>query len=945
MDTSSRLTLRIFISSPGDVPAERDRAADVVARLHEEFVHYAVLEPFFWEDQPARATETFQSQFPEASGMDIVVGILWARIGTPLPLDKARPDGRRYESGTVYELETAAASYQSRGTPDLVVYRRTSNPPLRLDDEAERQQQREQLAALEAFIKGWFFHDDGSFKAAFHTFKTPDQFEQQLETHLRKLIREKVERAEQPGGPGEGEIVFHGVPYPGLKVFGLEDAPVFYGRARALAAVKEALRTQAGRNCAFLLIFGMSGSGKSSLVRAGLLHALTATPGWIDGVDVWRWCLVRPGDATGDPLDALAQAFFGDVALPELRGGGVDAARLARTLRDNPDDMDLILGPALRAVAASERERRAADRPMEARLLVVADQMEELFTRDWLDEPGRSRYVAALAALARSGAASVVATMRSEFFTRCAELPELVALKAGQGQLDLLPPTFAEIGQMIRYPARDAALRWGKDPANPGQALDDVLQEAAWRDPKALPLLQFTLNELFRRRDGRMLTCEAYRALGGMEGALANHAEATLAALPPEVQAALPSLLRALVTAGDEENEPVVSRRVPLEPLRVDPIRRRLLDVLIDARLLLTDRDDRMQPVAGIAHEALLTHWPRFKDILEKDREFLRARTRAAAAAERWRRESRDIDFLLHEGKPLAEARELLITRRDDLDPETVEFIDHSIRYRTRQRRRRTRAIATITGIVLCVVSAFAAFSFVEWRDALKQKLEAETQRKGAKEQEKKALIARDEAETQRKEAKEQEKKALIARDEAKRQRDVARLTAYIAHMNLAQREWDDTHVARVLDLLEDERPRAGETDLRGFEWFYLNRLCHSDLITLKGHTGLVEAVAFSPDGRRLASTSDDQTVKVWDAGTGQEMLTLRGHTKGVMGVAFSPDGRRIASAGWDHTVKVWDAGIGQEALTLKGHTSSVHGVAFSPDGRAASPQPAPMGR
>ena len=492
---------------------------------------------------------------------------------------------------------------------------------------------------------------------------------------------------------------------------------MFYGRARALAAVKEALRTQAGRNCAFLLIFGMSGSGKSSLVRAGLLHALTATPGWIQEVDVWRWCVVRPGDATGDPLDALAQALFCDTALPELRTGGIDAARLARSLRDNPDNADLILGPALRAVADSERERRAADRPLTARLLVVVDQMEEIFTRDWLDEQGRARYVAALAALARSGAAWVVATMRSEFFARCAELPELAALKAGQGQLDLLPPTFAEIGQMIRYPARDAALRWGKDPDHPGQALDDMLQEAAWRDPKALPLLQFTLNELFRRRDGRTLTCEAYRALGGLEGALANHAEATLAALPPEVQAALPALLRALVTADEGDHEPVVSRRVPLAPLRDDPIRRRLLDVLIEARLLVTDRDDRMQPVAGIAHEALLTHWPRLKDLLDKDREFLRARTRAAAA-DRWRRESRDLDFLLHEGKPLAEARELLKTRRDDLDPETIEFIDQSISYRTRQRRRRTRAIATITGIVLTVVSAFAAFSFVEWRSA-----------------------------------------------------------------------------------------------------------------------------------------------------------------------------------------------------------------------------------
>jgi hypothetical protein len=348
--------------------------------------------------------------------MDIVVGILWARIGTPLPLDKARPDGRRYESGTVYELETAAEAYDARGTPDLVVYRRMSDPPLPLHDEAERQRRLEQLTKLEAFIRRWFFHDDGSFKAAFHTFKTPDQFEQQLEMHLRKLIREKVERAEQPDAQRAGERIFQGVPFPGLKVFGLDDAPVFYGRARALADVRESLRAQARRGCAFLLIFGMSGSGKSSLVRAGLVHALTATPGWIEGIDLCRWCLVRPGVTMGDPLDGLAQALFADTALPELRAGGINASRLAQMLRENPDNIDLIIAPALRAIAAAERERRAADRPPDARLLVVVDQMEELFTRDWLDETARAGYVAALAALARSGLAWVVATMRSDFF-------------------------------------------------------------------------------------------------------------------------------------------------------------------------------------------------------------------------------------------------------------------------------------------------------------------------------------------------------------------------------------------------------------------------------------------------------------------------------------------------------------------------------------------------
>jgi WD40 repeat protein/serine/threonine protein kinase len=165
-------------------------------------------------------------------------------------------------------------------------------------------------------------------------------------------------------------------------------------------------------------------------------------------------------------------------------------------------------------------------------------------------------------------------------------------------------------------------------------------------------------------------------------------------------------------------------------------------------------------------------------------------------------------------------------------------------------------------------------------------------------------------------------------------QRDAARNNAYIANMRLAQREWDDAHVGRVLELLEAEQPRWGDADHRGFEWFYLNRLCHSDLMTLKGHTGPVHSIAFSPDGRRIASSDDNQTVKVWDASSGLEVLTLKGHTGPVRKVAFSPDGRRIASTSDDRTVNVWDASTGVVALTLMRNTHFVGGAVFSPDGR-----------
>lgn len=879
-------------------------------RLGREFSYHFRLEPVLWEREPLLASHHFQDLITPPRETDIVVVILWSRLGVPLPAEKyTGPLSGRTVTGTEWEFEDALASFREHQLPELVLYRKSADRLVKLNDRASLDEQVRQTELVEDFMTRWFRGADGlSFSAASWAFADALQFDALLEEHLRALLRKRLTGPTDVEAPAT--IAWHqGSPYRGLEPFTLDHAPVFFGRTRARNEVRERLTQQIARGCAFVAVVGASGSGKSSLVKAGVLPDLRR-PGMIGQVALCRYAITQPGalidDTSGDPLLALATALFAPGALPELAEAPLlyTPDRLASLLHKAPEDAGL---PIRQGLSLAGQQAGLTERG-EARVVVIVDQLEELFTAAGIGRAGQDAYVAALGALAASGLVWVIATLRSDFFGRLEQLPALARLCDGPACYVLTPPDATEIGQIIRQPAREAGLRFEVD-LRIARGLDEEIREVAARDTASLPLLQYLLDQLWQRRTAEgVLTFAAYRDLKGLEGAIGERAEALLAEQPEPIQAAFPTVLRALVTM-DEAGRAATARRIPLSSFAEGSPERLLVEALLrpDARILVADGDPGSAHVR-VAHEALLTHWPRALQQIETDARDLRIRARLEAAEARWG-EAAEIDrdsLLLPRGQPLSEGEGLLARRQGELAPALLNYITASGRAarKVEQRRlRRLQIVAAVLVILTLGATLGAWFGFTGQRQAEAQ-----------------AVIARRAA----------EEAGLHLRQA---QINQARAVSGLAFGSLERGDFEQS-ILLSLEVLPNGLVRNARPLWSGAMSVLLQAL-NRDLAvaTLKGHKGTVNSAVFSPDGTRLLTASADETARIWDARTCSTVAILKGHDGTVFSAAFNRDGTRVVTASGDMTARIWDARTGEIIVILEGHTGIVHSAAFSPDG------------
>jgi class 3 adenylate cyclase/WD40 repeat protein len=665
-------------------------------------------------------------------------------------------------------------------------------------------------------------------------------------------------------------------PYKGLARYEATDAPFFYGRERLVATLVARIGVDR-----FVGIIGASGSGKSSLVRAGLLPALSA--GSLPGSGAWPTCTCTPGE---HPLRRLAEALAPLVGLP--------AAELARRLDSQPDELGSILQSALRG-----RER--------ARVVVVIDQFEELATL-CRDQQERERFAGALvdAVTDPDIPAVVVPVVRADYYGTLAVHPDLPRLFE-QSQLLVGAMSDAELRRAITEPARRAGL-----------VLEDGLADAVCADagsePGSLPLVSTAMAETWVHRDGAILTLTGYRQAGGVHGALARLADDVYGGLDDEEQAQARRLFLRLAEPGEGTDD--LRRRMPRAELSSGG-QSAVLDAFVDRRLVIADAES-----VEVAHEALLREWPRLRTWLEEDRAGRRLHRRLTVSAAGWDSEGRD-PGALYRGTRLDAALEWAGAHGNDVNAVEREFLDTSAEAqqselrRARRTARRFRSLASALAVVLVVALLAGGLALVQ-RSRANHQAKAARQEAGAAEQAKTVSDATALASQARVLPATQLDVALLLAVQGRRLHDSSTtdgaLEAVLSKVppGLEQRvPLRDVNVltTQCTDPSPDGRLLAAcSTDGTARVIDLTSGRVTESLLGNRGT--ILQCLQFSPDGTRLVGSDINGDVFVWDVASGRRLgptintnlNTAARFTRTV----FGSDSQIVTATG-SGVVRVWD--------------------------------------
>ena len=503
-------------------------------------------------------------------------------------------------------------------------------------------------------------------------------------------------------------------PFPGLNAFNQQHSPVYYGRNAAVNNLLNQLAEQCARKRPFTLIIGPSGSGKSSLVHAGLLPRLMNKKG-VNGIHAIDYISIdfsdiRPTSIVEELASCMLDWEINNTPLFD----GESPNSLALKLKTDPQQI---------IDTAKTQMAKASEHPaiVHSCFVIVLDRLEAYLTTSEVNQNQRNATFELLETLSKSGLFMVLLVCRNDFYHQLAAYPTLMKFKERGAHFDLAPPTPGELSQMIRLPAITAGLTWQLDDAT-DVPLDDIILTDAAAEPNCLPLLQYTLQELYLQRKDSTLQIKTYRKLGGIEGAIGQKAEQLYQDMPTHTKNALNHVLPLVITLGNNNNR--LTSRTALWSELTNNDEKKFVELMVQHRLFVSYLYQD-KACFKVAHEAVLRSWPRVQIWLQEHQNALVIKERLEQQTKQWLLDNRSNAFLLTEGKPLTDALILQNDHHITLSDEELSLIKAS-----QNLVRRKRIIRGITFTALAGLSIISFTAMLQSQQSLEfaeqKRLEAE---------------------------------------------------------------------------------------------------------------------------------------------------------------------------------------------------------------------------